>query len=119
MLPKLELHFEKEVLRIPQNKKVNLITFAYQRDTLKKSILECYRSRVSAIKREIQESYFFKDITLKGAENQLIKDLKEYGDDFVFEKAWKAGDAEIVGCSHHSFYQWVSDEEEVFEGNVE
>ena len=27
MLPKLEMHIKDEVVRIPQNKKVNLITF--------------------------------------------------------------------------------------------
>ena len=46
MLPKLEVHFGDSVLHIPQNKKVNLITFAYKRDTLKEDILMCYRGKI-------------------------------------------------------------------------
>lgn len=119
MLPKLEIHFGNETLRIPQSKKVNLITFAYQRGTLKESILDCYRSRVASIKMERNEPYKFKEITLEDAERQLIKDLREYGNDFVFEKAWKISDANIVGASQHCFYDWISDEEELFEGKLE
>lgn len=119
MLPKLEVHFGEEVLHVPQNKKVNLITFAYKRDTLKESILECYRMRTSDVIEEagIEKDYY--DITLEEIEAQLVRDLKEFGDDYVFDIAWKEGDSEILGKSQMSFYEWISDEEEAFVGKIE
>lgn len=119
MLPNLEIHIKDEVVRIPQNKKVNLITFSNKRPTLKESFLECYRSRVSAVKRENNEVYEFRNITIEEIEAQLIKDLKNYGEKFVFDKAWQAGDSKIVCDSQRSIYEWISDEEEAFEGIVE
>lgn len=119
MLPKIEIHFGEEILHIPQNKKVNLIEFAYKKDTLKENILMCYRGRVSDIKRAEGKDGYFGNITMEETEAQLIKDLKEFGDDYVFDIAWKEGDAEIVGASQMCFYEWISDEEEAFEGKVE
>lgn len=119
MLPKLEVHFGEEVLHVPQNKKVNLITFAYKRETLKESIMECYRIRTLDVIEEAGTEKDYYDITFEEIEAQLVKDLKEFGDDFVFDIAWKEGDSEILGKSQMSFYEWISDEEDEFEGKVE
>lgn len=118
-LPKLEVHFGDEVLHVPQNKKVNLVMFAYKRDTLKENILMCYRGRVADIRIAEGKDGYVGNISLEESEAQLIKDLKEFGDEYVFDKAWKEGDSEIVGKSQTSFYDWISDEEEVFKGKVE
>ena len=119
MLPKLEVHFGDSVLHIPQNKKVNLITFAYKRDTLKENILACYRMRALDVIEETGEEKDYYDVTDEEAEAQLVKDLKEFGDDYVFDIAWKEGDSEILGKSQMSFDEWISDNEEKFEGKVE
>lgn len=118
-LPKIKLHIRGNVLEIPQNKKITLITFANQRDTLKESFLECYRSRVSEVKREKHIPYEFREITIEEIESQLIEDLKNFGDKFVFDKAWKAADSKILCDSQRSIYEWISDEEKLFEGKVE
>ena len=118
-LPKLEVHFGDEVLHIPQNKKVNLITFAYGKNTLKENLLMCYRGRVADIRIAEGKCGYVNNISLEEAEAQLISDMKEFGEDFVFDVAWKEGDSEIVGKSQSSFYNWISDEEEMYEGKVE
>ena len=118
-LPKLEVHFGDEVLHVPQNKKVNLIDFAYKKDTLKENILMCYRGRVADIRRAAGKDGYFGNITMEETEAQLIKDLKEFGDEYVFDIAWQGGDSRIVSDSQMSIYEWISDEEEVFEGKVE
>ena len=119
MLPKIEVHFGDEVLHVPQSKKVNLINFAYKKDTLKENILLCYRTRVSDIRRAEGKDGYFGNITMEETEIQLARDLKEFGDEYVFDIAWKGGDSKILSDSQMSFYDWISDEEEVFEGKVE
>ncbi len=119
MLPKLEMHFGDEVLRFPQNKRVNLIMCAYGANTLKENLLSCYKRRVSEVLKEQGISKYYHDVTTEEAEAQLLKDLKEFGDDFVFEYAWKEADRDIECSSYMVFYWYLSDEEDEFTGIVE
>lgn len=85
----------------------------------KSNILICYRGRVADIRRAAGKDGYFGNITVEETEAQFIKDLKEFGDEYVFDIAWKGGDSRIVSDSQMSFYEWISDEEEEFEGKVE
>lgn len=119
MLPKLEIHFNDEVLRIPQTKRVNLIMCAHGAHTLKENLLSSYKRRVSDVLKEQGISRSHHDITSEEAEAQLLKDLKEFGDDFIFEYAWKESDMEIECSSLMVFYWYLSDDEDEFTGIVE
>lgn len=119
MLPKLELHFGNEVLHLPQNKRVHLIMCAHGANTLKENLLSSYKRRVKEVLEEQGVDRCSSDVTIEEAEAQLIKDLKEFGDDFVFEFAWQESDMEIQCSSYMVFWWYLSDEEDEFTGIVE
>lgn len=117
MLPKLEVHFEEEVLHVPQTVKLNLVMFAHYKDTLKENILESYKHRTGAVMREHGQKPT--SITLEEAESQLLKDLKEFGDDFVLEQVYWESNCKVTYDTLSTPTDWLSDEAELFERKVE
>lgn len=116
MLPKLEVHFGDEVLYVPQTVKLNLVMFAYYKNTLKENILESYKHRTGVIMRE--NGLRPTQITLEESESQLVKDLKEFGNDFVLGQVYLDCNIKVTYDTLSTPVDWLSDEEEVFEGKV-
>lgn len=116
-LPKLEVHFGNEVLSVPQTVKLNLVMFAYYKDTLKENILESYKHRTGVVMRE--NGLRPTEITLEESESQLVKDLKEFGNDFVLEQVYLDCNIKVTYDTLSTPVDWLGDEEEIFERKVE
>lgn len=118
-LPKLKIHFGSKILEVPQTKALRVITMGGKGDTLKDNIVDLYRLRVAHILKESGQDYNYDNITPEEVEAQLLKDLKEFGSDFVIKQAWDSGYTEVFGDGSYTNDSCISNEDEEYEGIVE
>lgn len=120
MLNKFEIHFGEEILYVPQIRMLGSIMFAGHGKTLKENIIEAYKDRTAREKeKRTGEELRSYDMTTEEIEEQIIKDLQEEGNDFVFEKAWLFAYIDLYGDGTYCDYNLIGMDEVEFKGVVE